>query len=87
MYTNCPAYFLVVPAAAITMCVCFSCNKKISLSPGNVGYYTYAGDVMTYEDTTGVSYYKNAVGYDYPNSKMRIIRLLLLPSSFKTIKK
>jgi hypothetical protein len=62
--------FLVVPSIAITMSAFFFFyQKKYPYHLALSGYYSYAGDVMTYEGQYPLAfqYYRTAVGYDYPN--------------------
>jgi hypothetical protein len=64
--------FLAVPAIAITICVIFFMyQRKYPYHLALSGYYTYAGDVMTYEGQYSLAfqYYKEAVSYDYPNHR------------------
>lgn len=62
--------FLVVPAISIAMSIFyFIYQKKYPYQLALSGYYTYAGDVMTYEGQYPLAfqYYRQAVDNDFPN--------------------
>ncbi|HSZ24192.1 MAG TPA: hypothetical protein VK766_00655, partial [Cytophagaceae bacterium] len=64
--------FLAVPAIAITISIFFFLyQKKFPYNLAMSGYYTYAGDVMSYEGQYPLAfqYYQKAVSFDYPNHR------------------
>jgi hypothetical protein len=62
--------YLVVPAISVAMSIFyFIYQKKYPYQLALSGYYTYAGDVMTYEGQYPLAfqYYRKAVDNDFPN--------------------